>query len=397
MKIAIISPEIVPVTGGISSYTLNLLIELLKTNEISLICPGQKEIIKNYLSKYIGSQYKDFNIIPTTEKNIREPALRTYYHQIGLRKSLSLLERNNKPDLIHFTSAHASGLGWFFSRRLPYVMTVHSLINDDINSLRLEKRDFRRFTDNTKNVFLPILKWNEKMVLKNSNFIIGVTQELVSKIKASYPRNSVRFVANGVLVDLFKPMKEDDNNKIKINNRILFVSRLMPSKGIDIALESCRLLVRSNLKDFEFVFAGEGSIDQYKERCKLMGISQYCRFLGNVDYLDIPQLYHSAFVFCCPSYQESMPMSLLEAMSSGLPCVASRVGYIPQIIKNGHNGIIVEPGNPVELSEQIRRLIYNPKEANLMGINARKCIEESYSSLIMATKTIEIYKEAIAS
>jgi glycosyltransferase involved in cell wall biosynthesis len=106
----------------------------------------------------------------------------------------------------------------------------------------------------------------------------------------------------------------------------------------------------------------------------------------------MPYLYSLSSTFMLPSYSESFPMTVLEAMACGLPVVASNVGGIPEMIDSNQNGILIQPGNERGLSAALLKLIGDRNFAKRLGSNARKKACEEFSSLKMATDTAEMYR-----
>ena len=96
-------------------------------------------------------------------------------------------------------------------------------------------------------------------------------------------------------------------------------------------------------------------------------------------------------IFVLPSLHEGIPYALLEAMYCSKPVVCSNVGGIPEIIEHGKDGILVPPKDPAALSAALLRLINDPEYSAYLGRNARKKIEERFSSRLMGNRTYELY------
>jgi glycosyltransferase involved in cell wall biosynthesis len=112
---------------------------------------------------------------------------------------------------------------------------------------------------------------------------------------------------------------------------------------------------------------------------KNLGILDNVIFVGRVPNYEMPKYYSSSDVVLLPSLSENFPVVALEAMSSGKPVIASRVGGIPELVSNNEDGILVSPGNVEQLVEALLRLLENPQLRNRMGDMGRKLVEEKYN------------------
>ena len=120
-----------------------------------------------------------------------------------------------------------------------------------------------------------------------------------------------------------------------------------------------------------------------------MGINENTVFLG---FLDNPAKYlEQSDIFVLPSLWEGMPVALMEAMACGLPCIASDVGGVGELIDNNISGILVKPKDIDALYESMLRLISSPDERAKLGEGARKKISNCYSKKNMINQLEQIY------
>ena len=165
-------------------------------------------------------------------------------------------------------------------------------------------------------------------------------------------------------------------------------------KGISTLIDSMKIVLKK--EDAHFIFAGDSRIKKSRLKKKLEGISEEnYTFMGYVDYEKIEHLYNKVDLFVLPSLTESCPLNILEAMACQLPVVATDVGGIPEIIREGVEGLLVKPGNAEDLAEKISYMIENKKEAEYMALEGRKKVEKRFNSHIMAEKTLEVYEKII--
>jgi len=181
-------------------------------------------------------------------------------------------------------------------------------------------------------------------------------------------------IYNGVDVTRFRPTPSSRPDSGIFT--ILTIAHLIPEKGVHFLL---RAFARLNSESARLVVAGDG-----QEREKLqalsveMGISQRVEFCGLRD--DAEQLLSDADIFVHPAvWGEGFGLTIAEAMASGRPVVASRVGAIPELIEDGVSGLLVPPGDIEALCTAIQRLIEDPELRRQLATRARKCVEERFS------------------
>jgi glycosyltransferase involved in cell wall biosynthesis len=168
--------------------------------------------------------------------------------------------------------------------------------------------------------------------------------------------------------------------------RILTVSRLEPGKGLDILAKSLRILIESGF-NVEWWCVGRGESEQaLKVLTESLGMSECVRFIGYVSHgAELFELYRRADIFVLPSFHEGIPNVILEAMAHSMPIVATDVGSVCQVIRNGVEGVLTPPGEPKSLAEAILRLANNDIQAYLMGKaalqRARSYEADSFSGL----------------
>lgn len=184
---------------------------------------------------------------------------------------------------------------------------------------------------------------------------------------------------------------------------VLFVGRITPHKGIDRLIEA--LPAGATLR-----IAGSEGHDPcppergYPALLHRLAAGRDVRFLGPVADADLPALYRQAEVLVLPSVQrtcygreirisELLGLVLLEAMASGTPLIASRLGGIPEIVRDGETGVLVEPGNVPELRERISQLLAGPALARRLGQSARDSVLERFTWRHCAERCLAAYEE----
>ena len=165
----------------------------------------------------------------------------------------------------------------------------------------------------------------------------------------------------------------------KSRAQLLSGGRLEPEKGIIYLLGAVEQLVKRRGIKLTLTIVGTGREERSLQReVKRLGISQQVHFLGYVPYgLELLNLYRTADVFVLPSLTgEGLPQVLLEAMAKGAPVVATRVGGIPQLIRHGENGFLVNPASAEELAAAIERMLTDKQLASACAKGGLETVRE---------------------
>lgn len=187
---------------------------------------------------------------------------------------------------------------------------------------------------------------------------------------------------------------------------VLFVGRLTPHKGID-------RLIQALPDGASLTIAGSTGHDQamperdYPLLLRQLATRRDVRFLGPVPDDELPQLYRRAAVLVLPSVQrtcygreirvsELLGLVVLEAMASGTPVIASRLGGLPEIFEDGETGFLVEPGNVTELQDRLAAILANPSLASRLGSKARERVLERFTWEHCAERCLAAYAELLS-
>jgi glycosyltransferase involved in cell wall biosynthesis len=172
------------------------------------------------------------------------------------------------------------------------------------------------------------------------------------------------------------------------------VGRLSAEKGFDVLIRSAHQLFAEGL-DLELLIVGEGN-----EKPALQAL---IRELGRTDRIrllgyraDTRELYQAMDVFALSSYREGLPNVLLEAMALEVPVVATRIAGIPRLIRDGENGLLVEPGDEGELGRAVSGLLRSPEERARLSQAGRRTIEAGYSFRARMEKVRALYDRLLA-
>jgi D-inositol-3-phosphate glycosyltransferase len=246
----------------------------------------------------------------------------------------------------------------------------------------------------------------EMEIIRTADRIVAATQAEYAQLLWLYraDRRKVSIVPPGVDASRFAPVPRDTARAavgLRAGERmLLFVGRLEPLKAVDTIIEAAKQIRdtdRDELSGVRFVIVGG---DQYNpERRRLAGLAQSLGvadsidFVGSKDHTQLPNYYSAAEALLMPSDYESFGMAALEAMASGTPVIASGVGGLQYLIKDGETGFLIPVRDAGALAAKIRQLLADPHNRDRMGVNAA-AIARDYDWPIIADKLTDVFIEA---
>jgi len=291
----------------------------------------------------------------------------------GLRRFLALLAEHRRV-LVHVHCAsHASFwrksvfMAIAFAARCPVVFHLHG-------------GGFARFCDEECG---PIKRRVVRAVLARAACVIGLTEHWRAWLAQASGNPNVVCLPNPV------PLAPAPATRAR-RNAVLFLGRIEDAKGVPELLKAFAVL-RMQVPDAELVCAGAGAVEAAAGRAAALGIADAVRFPGWLGEAQKRAWLARTAVFVLPSRAEGLPMSLLEAMAAGVPVVASAVGGIPDVVKHGVNGLLVAPGDPVDLVRALRRVFRDPPLAAKLGAAARETVRTGYTPERVLARLGEVY------
>ena len=178
--------------------------------------------------------------------------------------------------------------------------------------------------------------------------------------------------------------------------KFLFLGYINENKGIWLLLDVVNSLREYLSGKAVFILGGNGEISALKNTIHQKKLEQLVDYVGWVDNDLKDFCLRDADVFILPSYIEALPIALLEAMSYGLPIITTKVGSIPEIIKNDKNGILIEPGNKSELEKAILFSVKNLDKMMIFGQTNYELAKE-FNPEVITSKLLSIYKSLMNS
>ncbi|HML94688.1 MAG TPA: glycosyltransferase [Thermodesulfobacteriota bacterium] len=180
--------------------------------------------------------------------------------------------------------------------------------------------------------------------------------------------------------------------------RIVTIARLVREKGLEHAIKAVGILAASSPGlTIKYEIIGEGKLlEKLKSYAAEEGISHAVTFSGGRDQDYISGRLAESDIFLLSSVEEALSVALMEALASGLPAVATKVGGVSEIVSDGESGYLVQPGDPEAIAEKLGLLVSDPGARRRMGIAGRKSVEEKYDIRKLNEKLVGLYRSLLA-
>jgi len=353
--------------GGAQKYVYDLATNLPKEKfDVSVLLGGNGEL-KNRLDL----------------AGIKTLSLENSERDINIKRELNLfyeleeIFRKEKPDVIHLNSSKIGFVGALAGKAAgikKIIFTGHGwAFNEDRDVL--------------SKLFFMIL---HIITIVLSGKVIAVSELTKNQIPSPFRKKMV-VIRNGLREIVFKDKKiaqKDLGIKTMVKNPIWIgtISELHKNKGLEYAIEA----VSKIKENFVFVIMGDGEEKtNLQTQIDKLGLNNKVFLVGRIE---MASTYLKAFdILTLTSITEALPYFLLEAGAAGLPVIASDVGGIPEIIKNGKSGVLVESKDSDGIRKQIEFLAKNPEKARVLGTNLKEKVDKEFKLEDMVKKTVKLY------
>jgi D-inositol-3-phosphate glycosyltransferase len=251
----------------------------------------------------------------------------------------------------------------------------------------------------------------ERQVLRRADRIIAATIAEVTQLRFLYkaPANKLAVIPPGVDVSHFYPIPGDEARMyigLKPDDRmVLFVGRIEPLKGVDTLIQAMSCLQLKEKQRVHLAIIGgdpaaspremSAEMARLQKLCDDLSVGQTVVFLGKRDQDRLPYYYSAAELVVMPSHYESFGMVALEAMACGTPVVASEVGGLGYLVRDGETGFTIPDQEPEQLCEKISWLLNDP---DLHATMSRRAVEyaQDYAWEKIATQIVDVYRGLLA-
>ena len=328
---------------------------------------GMVSVVNNYLNY---KDWKDVKIsyIPT-HINAHKYILILYFMWAYIK--ILCLTLAGKVDIVHL---HTAERGSFF--RKAFLVQTFSFLGIK-TVMHHHAAEFEQFYANLPEKRKKYVR--HILELTDLNIVLG--ESFVRLLKEKAPNAKVKVLHNAVGVYSYNPYNKDAKN-------ILFLGVICERKGIYDLLQAIKLLDSQIDKNIKLYLCGDGEIDKVQQMINELGISYRIAHIGWIVGEQKKTIMEHAMVNILPSYNEGLPMTILETMAYGIPNISTNIASIPEVLHNNKNGFLVKPGDIDALAEVIKEIIENRSLREEFSQESYQLISESFS----LDKNIEILK-----
>ena len=286
--------------------------------------------------------------------------------------------KTNKPDVVHM---HMSYKGSFTRKFFLHKLCKKNNIPDIIH---LHGSEFKKWFDESDDK----KKEQIQTLLKESAGFIVLGDKWNKAVKEIEPKTNTVVVSNTVHIP-------DYTVEWKQPFTVLFMGVLIKRKGVADLINAIYLLNKENkLDNVRLVIAGSGAEEaELKAMCTQLGLDNYIEFAGWTAGEKKEKLFRESQMLVLPSYNEGLPIAILEAISCGMPVVATNVGDISSAVIDGENGYLIEPGDVLAIKQAIEKIVWDPEVFNKMVTASRQLAESGFSDEKYFSCINDLYKE----
>ncbi len=387
MNILIATDQYYPTLGGIIVATDQLIRELARNSHtVSLLAPSatrttQTERVNENLTIYRINSFSIF----------KKKGIRFAYNFKSIKQTIDTI----KPDLIHVATPGVIGVTSLREAKklgIPVVATNH-IVAENITAAWNTMPHFIE-----AGVEKIAMEWLRNIYQQADHMISpsGAAADHLRKLGITKP---ITVISNGLYLKIFvnpnlkilKSLKE--KLQLPKKPRILYVGRFDKEKQVDLLIEAFAAL-RNNF-DAQLLLAGKGLEEELlKAQIAQKNLSEHVTIVGYLSTDELAALYHLVDVFVMPSVVELQSIATMEAMASHLPVIGANAMALPYLIHPNKNGFLFEPGNSLDLSEKLLKILADEKLKVRMGNKSFEYVQEHDMAKVVK-KFEELYESEI--
>ena len=334
---------------------------------------GISSLIRDYLHAGIIDKL-GIDYFPTHKEGSRLEKIVFY-----LKNLIRIMIKMKKYKILHIHTA-----SWWSYRRLFIIILLGKIFTRKI-IIHLHGAMFHIYYQKANIFEKKIIEFGFNLADK----IIVLSDWWREQISKITDLNRIIVVKNAVYI---KDCKKNIFKNFSRPLNVLFMGRLEGRKGVYDVLDAAEKL---SPKEVVISLCGDGEISNVKKKVEEKGIGKWVKIMGWIDGKRKELMFKKAHIFLLPSYNEGLPMSILEALAYGIPVISTPVGGIPEAIRDGQNGFLIPPGCHDLIVDTLRKIANNPELWKQLSLNARKTYKEKFDMKYIEYKLRQVYSELL--
>jgi glycosyltransferase involved in cell wall biosynthesis len=372
--VTLFPPEQGYIPGGVAGVAFYLANELTKKEgiKLSIVVPRKDR------SDTVCENWGKYKVYKLGINRLASALPGIIYNILWGGRKLHRLLRELKPDLVHF-----QGYTYFATHYgSPNVLTIHGIAENDA---RWEKNGLLRYC---------LHKINETLARRRVKNLILISKYVEEFLPKKNDINKIWAIENPIADSYF------DVNWDYQAGRILFCAKLTRRKN-PLGMVRAFALIAERYPDAQLRFAGnEKRQPDYVAECKRFtkasNLQDRVHFLGNLSVDSVQDELSKANCLVLPSFQETAPLAIEEAMAVGVPVVTSGICGMPYMVEDGETGFLIDPHNTEDIAESVCKILSDDNLAMSMSQRAQKAARERFRASVVCEKTLLVYKEILS-
>lgn len=380
MKLCIISPTF-PYPNesphvGPDNVVYNLVKGIIKQNrDISI---DIVTILNDVKKEFVDERFPDVRVYYL-------PRLKYLSRSFGDPIIIQKFLKKHDYDLVH--AHYPIALAKVMDMTTPKILTLHGIFHRERNFV---KNPLTRLFYHDYNTYML------KKILPKLDGFVAISPYVIDELKEMGMHDKMKniFLINNPIDNSFFNVTPNHDS-----NMIFYPARITKRKNQLAAMHAIEL-VKNNVDNFELILTGGSDkkyLGQVNGAISENGLTDFVEYLGKVSRDEILELYSKASIVYLLSNQETQPMSILEAMSTGKPVIASKIKSNEYLVKDGVTGHLVDPNDSKTIAQYTIELLNNKAKRIEMGECARKIAQKQYHPDVIVEQTLKIYKNVMES
>ncbi len=379
MRILLLNYEFPPLGGGAGRATYHLARGLAESGH-------EVHVVTSKWREHEPWQIEGVTIdaVETTRKGIHDCGLKgAAQYVLRARELLRRIIREKSFDVSHsFFSLPTGPLSLWLKNKIgvPYIV---SLRGSDVPGYDPYAEQI------THRLLLPLTR----RIWQKAHRVVALSEGLKELAQKALPSCEMDVIYNGIDASLFRPLVPYEERPTP-PLRILCVSRLLERKGIHVLLETFSRIVTP---DLTLTIVGEGNYEQrLRQLAKALNLDASVSFAGYIPNEKLAQVYSEGHIFALPTEAESFGIVFAEAMACELPVIGTNIGGVPEVVREGQDGLLIPPADADALEAALLHLIEDEPLRTKMAHNARQRAETCFTWDAVVNGYEQLYFSAIS-